>query len=60
MSASHILQALAILALLGFSLYMAQQNKDDRLRKRWKNIIAVIVLVYFSGKVIEEFNLFAG
>ena len=60
MSASHVLQALAILALLVFSLYMAQQNRDDRLRKRWKNIIAVIVLIYFAGKLIEEFNLFPG
>lgn len=60
MSPSHILQAVAFVALLGFSLYMAQKNKDDRLRRRWKNIIAAITLIYFVGKMIEEFNLFAG
>lgn len=52
MSARHTLQIIATLALLGFSLYMAQQNKDDRVRKRWKNIIAVIVLIYFAGKLV--------
>ncbi len=57
MSASYILQAFTFIALAGFSLYMAQQNKDNHLRKKWKNIIAVIVLIYFAGKLIEELNM---
>lgn len=58
MNISYNIKALAVVALLGFSLYMAHQNKDNRIRKRWKNIIAIIVLVYLAGKCIDEFALF--
>jgi hypothetical protein len=54
---SHAIKAAAVVALLGFSLYMAHQNKDDRIRRQWKNIIAAIVLVYLAGKFIDEFAL---
>jgi hypothetical protein len=55
---SYIIKAFAVVALLGFSLYMAHQNKDDRIRKRWKNIIAIITLMYVVGECIDEFALF--
>jgi hypothetical protein len=58
MTISDALRAVAVLSLLLFSFYMAEQNKDDRTRKKWKNIIAIIMLVYLTGKFIDEFNLF--
>ncbi len=54
---SYTIKAIAVVALLVFSMYMAHQNKDDRIRRQWKNIIAAIVLVYVAGKFIDEFAL---
>ena len=57
MTIAGLLKALAALALLCFSFYMAHQNKDSGVRKRWKNMIAMIVLLYFAAEMIEEFHL---
>lgn len=57
MTTVYVLKALAALALLCFSFYMAHQNKDVRVRKRWKSMIAMIVLLYFAAEMIEEFHL---
>lgn len=57
MNVGYTLKAIAILALLAFSLYMAEQNKDDLTRKRWKNIIAFVMLTYLAGKQLEELSI---
>jgi hypothetical protein len=57
MTTVDLLKALAALALLCFSFYMAHQNKDARVRKRWKSIIATIALLYFAAEAIEKFQL---
>jgi hypothetical protein len=57
MNISYTIKAIAVVALLVFNMYMAHQNKDDRIRIQWKNIIAAIVLVYVAGKSIDEFAI---
>ncbi len=54
---SYTIKAIAVVALLVFSMYAAHQNKDDRIRRQWKNIIAAIVPVYVAGKSIDKFAL---
>jgi hypothetical protein len=56
MTAGETLQVAAGLCLLWFSLYMAHQSKDDRRRKAWKNIIAIIMLAYVVGHAADEFS----
>ncbi len=57
MNISDTIKVIAVVALLVFSMYVAHQNKDDRIRRQWKNIIAAIVLVYLAGEFIDEFAL---
>jgi hypothetical protein len=54
MTTGEALQTTAGLCLLWFSSYMTHQNKDDRRRKQWKNIIAIIMLVYSAVHAVEE------
>ena len=55
MNIAEVLKAISLISLTGFSFYMAQQQKDDATRRQWKNILSLILLVFFVGKLIEEF-----
>jgi hypothetical protein len=60
MTITELLKVFSALSLLYFSFYMVHQNKDDRTRRRWKNIIAMIMLLYFSTEMIVELHLLPG
>jgi NADH:ubiquinone oxidoreductase subunit 6 (subunit J) len=60
MNIAYLLKALSVVGLMLFAVYMIRQNEDERTRKRWGNTLGLIVMVYFVGEMIDEFNLLPG
>ena len=57
MTLSYDLKMAALIALLGFSIYLIKREKNEAKKSRLYLILGAIMFLYFAGKFIEEFDL---